>query len=58
MADDLCDECIGKLWNFLNYPVATDKAIAHYNQANEDDERSDDTSTLDTIKMTARASSL
>jgi hypothetical protein len=47
---DLCDECAGRLWNFLNYPIETDKAVDHYNQSKEDDKRSDDTSTLDMKK--------
>lgn len=47
---DLCDECAGRLWNFLNYPIKTDKAVDHYNQSKEDDKRSDDTSTLDMKK--------
>lgn len=24
---DLCDECAGRLWNFLNYPIETDKNV-------------------------------
>lgn len=47
---DLCDECAGRLWNFLNYSIETDKAVDHYNQSKEDDKRSDDTSTLDMKK--------
>lgn len=54
---DLCDECAGRLWNFLNYPIETDKAVDHYNQSKEDDKRSDDTSTLDTTKMSGESSS-
>lgn len=54
---DLCDECVGRLWNFLNYPIETDKAVDHYNQSKEDDKRSDDTSTLDTAKMSGESSS-
>ena len=54
---DLCDECIGKLWTFLNFPIETDDAIDHYNQSKEDDKRSNDTSTLDTTKMSVKSSS-
>lgn len=54
---DLCDECVGRLWNFLNYPIETDKAVDHYNQTKEDDKCSDDTSTLDTTKMSGESSS-
>lgn len=54
---DLCDECAGRLWNFLNYPIEKDKAVDHYNQSKEDDKRSDDTSTLDTTKMSGESSS-
>lgn len=54
---DLCDECAGRLWNFLNYPIETDKAVDHYNQSKDDVKRSDDTSTLDTIKMSGESSS-
>lgn len=53
---DLCNECIGRLWTFLNFPVEIDDAIDHYNQT-KDDERSDDTSTLDTAKMSGESSS-
>lgn len=54
---DLCDECAGRLWNFLNYPIETDKAVDHYNQSKDDVKRSDDTSTLDMIKMSGESSS-
>lgn len=54
---DLCDECVGRLWNFLNYPIETDKAVDHYNQSKDDVKRLDDTSTLDTIKMSGELSS-
>ncbi len=54
---DLCDECVGKLWTFLNYPVEIDDAIARYDQAKEDDKCPDDTSTLDTTKMSGESSS-
>lgn len=54
---DLCDECIVKLWNFLTPPVETDDAVDHYNQSKDDVKRSDDTSTLDTIKMSGESSS-
>lgn len=55
---DLCDECIGKLWTFLNFPVEIDDAIDRYNQTKEDGKSSDDTSTLDTVKMNGRSTSL
>lgn len=55
---DLCDECVAKLWVFLNYPVEIDNAIDHYNQTKEDGKSSDDTSTLDTVKMNGRSTSL
>ena len=48
---DLCDECIGKLWTFLNFPVEIDDAIDRYNQPKEYGKSSDGTSTLDTVKM-------
>ena len=54
---DLCDECVRKLLNFLNHSVETDEAIYWYNQTKEDDKRSDDTSTLDTTKMSGESSS-
>ena len=54
---DLCDECVGRLWNFLNYPFETDKAVDHFNHSKDDVKRSDDTSTLDTIKMSGESSS-
>lgn len=54
---DLCDECAGRLLNFLNYPIETDKAVDHYNQSKDDVKRSDDTSTLDAIKMSGESSS-
>ena len=52
---DLCDECIGRLWTFLVFPIETDDTIDHYNQSKEDDKRSDDTSTLDTTKMSVKS---
>lgn len=55
---DLCDECIGKLWTFLNFPVETNDAIDRYNQPKEYGKSSDDTSTLDTVKMNGRSTSL
>lgn len=55
---DLCDECVEKLWSFLNCPVETDEAIYRYNQRKEDGKSSDDTSTLDTVKMNGRSTSL
>lgn len=55
---DLCDECVGKLWSFLNYPTEIDDMIARYNQTMEDGKSSDDTSTLDTVKMNGRSTSL
>ena len=55
---DLCDECIGKLWTFLNFPVEIDDAIDRYNQPKEYGKSSDDTSTLDNVKMNGRSTSL
>lgn len=55
---DLCDECIGKLWTFLNFPVEIDDAIDRYNQTKEDGKGLDGTSTLDTVKMNGRSTSL
>lgn len=55
---DLCDECVSKLWTFLNYPTEIDDMIVRYNQTKEDGKSSDDTSTLDTVKMNERSTSL
>lgn len=38
---DLCDECVRKLSNFLNFPVETDDAIDRYNQTKENGKSKD-----------------